>query len=95
MEPVARQGVPLRTQHNEQRRDRDSNPGHLNGATAFETAALPLCHPANNTTIALVPATRKHSGGDEHHGAVTTRAQKQSLVTHHNRKLTVSHQKLL
>ena len=58
------------TTQQERRRDRDSNPGHLNGATAFETAALPLCHPANNTTIALIPTTRKHSGGDEQHGAV-------------------------
>lgn len=50
--------------------------GTQSGATAFETArfvhsrTLPII-----TTIALVPATRKHRGGDEQYGQSTTRAK--------------------
>jgi hypothetical protein len=52
-------------------------------------------HPVKMPVNKLVPATRKHRGGDERHGRLTPHAQDQSLVAHHHWELTVSHQKLL
>ena len=65
------------------------------GATAFETAAFPLCHPANATTIAHVPATVFACGGDEQHRQLTAHAQDHSLVAHNHWELTAFQQKLL
>ena len=41
-------------------------------------------HPVKIPVNKLVPATRKHRGGDERHGAVTVRTQKRPPVTHRN-----------